>query len=61
MTPKPASNANPRRFKRSLLALGLLILTPFGLYFALEGGNDLLAALLFAVLGGAILLVMLFA
>lgn len=61
MTSKPGSNSNQRRFKLSLLVLGLLILTPFGLYFALESGSGTLAAALFALLSAAIVLVMLFA
>ncbi|MEN4011653.1 MAG: hypothetical protein AB1453_06225 [Chloroflexota bacterium] len=61
MKPNSTSNHAGRRLKLSLLALGLLILTPFGLYFALQSGNNALAAALFALLGAAILLVMLFA
>jgi hypothetical protein len=47
-----------KRLYLSLLALAVLILTPFGLYFALQAGTDWLAAVLFAVLSGGILLVM---
>lgn len=52
------SNHKQTRLRLSLLALAVLILTPFGLYFALQAGVDWLAAFLFALLSGAILLVM---
>jgi len=52
------SNHKQTRLRLSLLALAVLILTPFGLYFALQAGADWLAAFLFALLSGAILLVM---
>jgi len=52
------SNHQQTRLRLSLLALAVLILTPFGLYFALQAGADWLAAVLFALLSGAILLVM---
>ncbi len=47
-----------RRYRLSLLALTILILTPFGLYFALQANQDGLAAVLFALLSGGVLLVM---
>mgnify|MGYP001285066969 CR=1 FL=1 len=52
------TNHRQKRLYLSLLALAVLILTPFGLYFALQSGADRLAAVLFAVLSGGILLVM---
>ncbi|GIV62715.1 MAG: hypothetical protein AB1457_16790 [Chloroflexota bacterium] len=52
------TNHRQKRFYISLLALAALILTPFGLYFALQSGADGLAAILFALLSAAILLVM---
>jgi len=37
----------------------LLILVPFGLYAALNAGSSLLAGLLFAIIGAAMLLILL--
>ncbi|HWR65079.1 MAG TPA: hypothetical protein VN364_03075 [Bellilinea sp.] len=47
------------RFYASALTMLLLILVPFGLYAALNHGNDILAGILFAVIAGC-MLVMLF-
>jgi hypothetical protein len=52
-------NHRQKRLYLSLLALAVLILTPFGLYFALQAGMDWLAAVLFGLLSAGILLVML--
>ncbi|MEW6180260.1 MAG: hypothetical protein AB1522_10065 [Chloroflexota bacterium] len=59
MNSNRAGNNNHRRLRLSLLALSVLILTPFGLYFALQAGADWLAAVLFGLLSAGILLVML--
>ncbi|WP_322792233.1 hypothetical protein [Bellilinea sp.] len=52
-------NHHQKRLYLSLLALAVLILTPFGLYFALQAGLNGLAAVLFGLLSAGILLVML--
>lgn len=52
-------NRSSQRLRLALLALAALILTPFGLYFALQSGRDGLAAVLFGLLSAGILLVML--
>lgn len=47
-----------RRFYTSALVMLLLVLAPFGLYAALNNGNDILAGILFAVITGAMLLML---
>ncbi len=59
MNSNRAGNNNHRRLRLLLAALAVLILTPFGLYFALQAGADWLAAALFGLLSAGILLVML--
>ncbi len=48
-----------RRFYTAAAAMLLLILVPFGLYAALNAGSSLLAGLLFAIIGAAMLLILL--
>lgn len=48
-----------RRFYTAAAAMLLLILVPFGLYSALNAGSSLLAGLLFAIIGAAMLLILL--
>ena len=47
-----------RRFYASALVMLLLVLAPFGLYVALKSGNEILAGILFAVITGAMLLML---
>lgn len=58
MNSNRSSDNGQRRLQILLLTLTALLLIPFGLYFALQTGADGLAAVLFALLSGAILLVM---
>ena len=53
------TNHRQKRLYLSLLTLAVLILTPFGLYFALQAGLNGLAVVLFGLLSAGILLVML--
>jgi len=39
------------RFRLQCIALAASLLAPFGLYWALQNGNDLLAGIFFAVIG----------
>jgi len=48
-----------QRFYTAAAAMLLLILVPFGLYAALNAGSSLLAGLLFAIIGAAMLLILL--
>ena len=47
-----------RRFYASALIMLLLVLTPFGMYAALNNGNNILAGIFFAVITGAMLLML---
>jgi hypothetical protein len=49
------------RFYASALTMLLLILVPFGLYAALNHGNDILAGILFAIIAGCMLVMLLVA
>lgn len=47
-----------RRFYASALVMLLLVLAPFGLYAALQYGNDILAVIFFAIITGCMLLML---
>ncbi len=46
------------RFYVSAVVMLLLVLAPFGMYAALNNGNDILAGIFFAVITGAMLLML---
>ncbi len=45
-------------FMPQRLIMLLLVLTPFGMYAALKNGNNILAGIFFAVITGAMLLML---
>ena len=54
MNAKP--NGNGKRFRIQGLALGMALSTPFGLFWALQNGLVVVAAVLFGLLAAAMLL-----
>lgn len=49
-----------RRFNISLAVMAALILTPFGLYAALNQGNAILSGLFFTVIVGSMILILIY-
>ncbi len=49
-TPKKNGNSNGKRARVQSIALAVSLLTPFGIYYALQAGSPILGAVFFAIL-----------